>query len=87
LSKQISGQQPYPKFLVVVDADRCKGCEECIVACPEKNLKLYTSFNQNGYHPIGFSYHGTKGDCTGCGICYWVCPDFAIAEIRSLKKA
>ncbi len=51
-----------------------------------KNLALSTALNRNGYHPVVFDYHGTKGDCTACGICYFVCPDFAIAEVRSLKK-
>jgi 2-oxoglutarate ferredoxin oxidoreductase subunit delta len=75
-----------PKHLVVVDPEMCKGCDLCVVACPEKNLKLSPELNRNGFHPAVFSYHGEKGDCTGCGICYWVCPDFAITEVRSLKK-
>ena len=73
------------KAVVVVDAERCKGCELCIVTCPHKNLKLSNGLNKIGYHPVEFSYVGEKGECTACGICYWVCPDFAIAEVRSLK--
>jgi Pyruvate/2-oxoacid:ferredoxin oxidoreductase delta subunit len=75
-----------PKALVVVDSERCKGCELCVVSCPHKNLKLSTSLNHNGYHPVEFNYDGEKGECTACGICYWVCPDFSIAEVRSLRK-
>jgi 2-oxoglutarate ferredoxin oxidoreductase subunit delta len=70
-----------PKSRVVVDAERCKGCEICVVSCPQGNLKLSDSRNRKGYHPAVFEYHGTKGDCTACGLCYWVCPDFAIAEV------
>lgn len=75
-----------PKSYVVIDSERCKGCELCVVACPMKNLALTASLNRNGYHPVSFAFHGAKGDCTACGICYYVCPDFAIAEVRSLKK-
>jgi len=71
---------------VTVDSEFCKGCSLCVVACPQKNLKLSDSLNRNGYHPVEFHYHGEKGDCTACGICYWVCPDFAIAEVRRLKQ-
>lgn len=75
-----------PKHVVLIDSERCKGCELCVVSCPEKNLKLSTVLNRGGYHPVEFNYHGEKGVCSGCGICYWVCPDFAIAEVRSMRK-
>jgi len=74
------------KSLVVIESEMCKGCDLCVVACPEGNLELSSSLNRSGYHPAVFNYHGRKGDCTACGICYWVCPDFAIAEVKSLKK-
>jgi ferredoxin len=74
-----------PRNLVTVDAARCKGCELCVVACPRGNMSLSSDFNRDGYHYAVFNYEGVKGECTGCGICYWVCPDFAVSEIRSLK--
>jgi 2-oxoglutarate ferredoxin oxidoreductase subunit delta len=80
-------QSPRDELRVLVDSEKCKGCELCVVTCPQKNLKISeTSLNGTGYHPVIFSFHGEKGDCTACGICYWVCPDFAIAEVRSLKS-
>jgi NAD-dependent dihydropyrimidine dehydrogenase PreA subunit len=51
-----------------------------------KNLSLSTGFNRSGFHPAVFHYQGEKGTCTACGICYWVCPDYAIEEVRSLKR-
>ncbi len=75
-----------PKALVVVVPELCKGCELCIYACPSGNLVLNNSLNRKGYHPVVFSYHGTRGPCSACGICYWVCPDLAIAEVRRLKQ-
>jgi 2-oxoglutarate ferredoxin oxidoreductase subunit delta len=74
-----------PKSLVVIDQEYCKGCNICVVTCPQGNLKLTSSLNKGGYHPVEFSYRGERGECTGCGICYWVCPDFAIAEIMNVK--
>ena len=67
---------------VVILGERCKACELCVVTCPQGNLTLSSRLNHAGFHPAEFSYHGAKGECTGCGICYWVCPDFAISEIK-----
>jgi len=74
-----------PRSRVVVDAMLCKGCSLCVVACPQKNLHLSASLNPRGYHPVEFVFHGDKGDCTACGLCYWVCPDFAITEVSRWK--
>lgn len=73
------------KAHVVVIADRCKSCELCVVSCPMGNLKIGRRLNNSGYHAVEYSYVGTKGECTGCGLCYWVCPDFAIAEVKVTK--
>ena len=71
-----------PRANVKILEERCKACELCVVTCPQGNLKLSTKLNQAGFHPAEFFYRGTKGECTGCAICYWVCPDFAISEIQ-----
>jgi 2-oxoglutarate ferredoxin oxidoreductase subunit delta len=75
-----------PKSLVNINSELCKGCELCIYACPTGNLSLSPELNRKGYHPIIFSFNGTRGPCSACGLCYWVCPDFAIAEIKKLKQ-
>jgi 2-oxoglutarate ferredoxin oxidoreductase subunit delta len=71
-----------PRAFVKVLGDRCKACELCVVTCPQGNLKLSSKLNRAGFHPVEFTYQGTKGECTGCAICYWVCPDFAISEVQ-----
>ncbi len=78
-------EEGLPRSHVVVDPEACKGCNLCVVACPQTNLGLSPTLNRNGYHPVVFSYHGERGDCTACGVCYWVCPDFAIREVRRRK--
>lgn len=75
-----------PKNLVNVIADLCKGCELCVHACPSQNLSMSPGLNAKGYHPAVFSYEGKKGPCTACGICYWICPDMAISEIKRVKQ-
>jgi 2-oxoglutarate ferredoxin oxidoreductase subunit delta len=71
-----------PRANVKVLEERCKACELCVVSCPSGNLQMSTKLNHAGFHPVEFSYQGSKGVCTGCAICYWVCPDFAISEVQ-----
>ncbi|MGC8558769.1 MAG: 4Fe-4S binding protein [Nitrososphaeria archaeon] len=40
-----------------------------------------------GYHYVEFSFHGKRGDCTGCNICYKVCPDYSILGVVSGEEA
>ena len=73
------------KAHVTISTELCKGCELCVLACPTGNLSLSDLLNRNGYHPVIFTYEGTSGPCSACGICYWVCPDFSISEIRRIR--
>ncbi|MBO4797259.1 MAG: 4Fe-4S binding protein [Candidatus Methanomethylophilaceae archaeon] len=61
---------------VIVDNDRCKGCEMCAAACPKNILELDRKItNSKGYHPV----HVTDEKiCIGCGSCTIMCPDTAI---------
>jgi 2-oxoglutarate ferredoxin oxidoreductase subunit delta len=61
---------------VIVDNNRCKGCEMCVIACPKEILALdHSVTNSKGYHPA----HVTdQSACIGCGSCTVMCPDCAI---------
>jgi len=63
---------------IVVDNERCKGCEVCIPACPEDVIAMSKQVNRKGYH-----YAMPTNDlCTGCTNCAVVCPDGAITVYR-----
>lgn len=36
---------------IVVDEDRCKGCEICVSVCPKKVIAMADHFNRQGYRP------------------------------------
>jgi 2-oxoglutarate ferredoxin oxidoreductase subunit delta len=56
---------------LVIDAERCKGCELCIPACPPRVLSMSRVANRQGYlHPE------LSPGCTGCTACQQVCPDY-----------
>ncbi len=35
---------------IVVDVEKCKGCEVCIPACPTEVIALANEVNGKGYH-------------------------------------
>lgn len=67
------------KGAVVIDTERCKGCNLCVVACPMKVLALSVGeVNHKGYV---FCREVGEG-CIGCASCAVVCPDGCITVYR-----
>lgn len=60
---------------IIVDENRCKGCELCINVCPRGCIAVSATFSATGYYPAMLA---KEECCTGCGMCYLVCPDVAI---------
>jgi 2-oxoglutarate ferredoxin oxidoreductase subunit delta len=71
------------KGAVVVDTERCKGCNLCVVACPFDLLALTDKeVNMKGYH---YAQQINVEKCTGCTACAMVCPDGCISVYRVKK--
>ena len=65
---------------ITVNEDLCKGCEMCIIACPNKLMVLSKEkLNGKGYHPAMLS---DEANCSGCAACAMMCPDIAITVER-----
>ena len=62
---------------VTIEAERCKGCELCIPACPPAVLTMSAPVNRKGYR-----YPELHAGCTGCAACLLVCPDFVFEVFR-----
>ena len=54
----------------------CKSCDICVKLCPERCLELDA-------HEIVRLKDAEA--CTGCRLCEWLCPDFAIAVHREVS--
>ena len=68
------------KGAVVVDTERCKGCNLCVVACPLNVLALATKeVNKKGYT---FVQPVLEDTCIGCASCATVCPDGCISVYK-----
>jgi len=65
------------KFKLNVHSKRCKECGICYAFCPKNNLKAGTDGTPEMIDPQA---------CTGCKLCEYLCPDFAIQVDRETKS-
>lgn len=65
------------KFSLKVYNERCKDCGICFEFCPKNNLKA----GEDGSPELI-----DKDECTGCKLCEYMCPDFAIQVQKDEDK-
>lgn len=68
------------KGRVIIEAERCKECSLCVNACPFSVLRISSSINSRGFHPVEAAY---PDKCTGCRLCAIMCPDVVITVERA----
>ena len=66
---------------IIIDIERCKGCELCIDACPQDALEASRQVNKKGYLYI---VRVDDTACTGCTNCALVCPEGGITVYRQV---
>ncbi|MFA6035290.1 MAG: ferredoxin family protein [Myxococcota bacterium] len=60
---------------IEIRVERCKGCERCREACPQKVIAMSGTLNTRGYN---YALVSDGPRCIGCRICAISCPDAAI---------
>ena len=71
-----------PVKKLVIDEERCKGCELCLSFCPRGLLVLADHFNGQGFKPAMLA---DEEKCTSCGLCARMCPETAIEVYRESR--
>jgi len=64
---------------IIIDIEKCKGCELCIEACPKEAITLSESINAKGYQYAIKVNHL----CDGCASCALVCPEAIVSVYRT----
>lgn len=70
--------KPYP----VISSNNCKACLRCVSACKRECLILGEEINDGGYQFVKYTGDG----CTGCGDCYYTCPEPLAIEVHIPKR-
>ncbi|MBO4498913.1 MAG: 4Fe-4S dicluster domain-containing protein [Bacteroidaceae bacterium] len=65
---------------IVVENERCKGCELCVSTCSQQVIGMSTAVNSKGYH---YAYMVQPELCIGCTNCGIICPDGVISVYRA----
>ncbi|MCD7714728.1 MAG: 4Fe-4S binding protein [Prevotella sp.] len=68
------------KGAIIVDTERCKGCNLCAVACPKNVIEV----DPRRVNRFGLAYAQAvrADDCIGCAACGIVCPDGCITVYK-----
>lgn len=62
-------------YAIRLDAEACKGCGYCALACARGVYARAEGFNARGYR---FFEAARPEECVGCLRCFYLCPDFCL---------
>ncbi|MEK6673244.1 MAG: 4Fe-4S binding protein [Nitrospirota bacterium] len=67
------------KGRISIDRELCKGCNYCVLYCPQGVIETANEFNMSGCFPAEARY---PDRCDGCTLCAVICPEIAIEVWR-----
>ena len=69
---------------IVIDETLCQACGFCVEFCNQECITI----PENRLGPKGFpvAVFSAPEKCSACGICGWMCPDFAIQVYKYVES-
>lgn len=74
-----------PKGEIVISETLCKGCELCVAFCSRGAITMPEGKLTNRGTVLAELTYPEK--CNACGVCGWMCPDFAIDVYKYVEEA
>lgn len=69
---------------IEIDEAQCQSCGFCVEFCNRKCITIPEDrLGPKGYPVAVFSL---PDECNACGICGWMCPDFAIRVFKYVES-
>jgi len=70
---------------IEIDEAQCQSCGFCVEFCKPNCVTI----PEDRLGPKGFpvAVFSEPAECTACGVCGWMCPDFAIRVFKYLEQA
>lgn len=65
---------------IIINIEKCKGCELCVVSCPTGTISIAKEVNNKGFN---YAWPSNPELCTGCANCAIVCPDVVITIYKT----
>ena len=69
---------------IIIDEKSCKGCSYCAKFCAHGCIVISGERFTPQWYPLPTFVNHDK--CNACGICGWMCPEFAIEVYKYVEK-
>jgi 4Fe-4S ferredoxin len=74
------------RYTLVLDKEKCVGCEICRIACPREAITVVKSVKNEGKNLSKSTVNLDETKCSFCGICTAICPFGALTLTMNGNK-
>jgi len=86
LGMQSARTSDWTREVAMIDQEKCKACEQCVIFCPEGVIEIIEQQIEGQKKPDKTVLITDLLNCKGCGLCFEACPP-KTAAIEMVNKA